>query len=319
MSIALLLHVNIPEHFRAGFEQAGFSLRPAIRENDCSPILPAGDPHEIQALLTIGSIGLRAADMAAFPNLRIICCQGVGFEKIDLDAARAKGIMVTNGAGTNDISVADHGVALIAALARNVVSLDQAVRRGEWRQSRQERPQLTGKRVGILGLGNIGFKIAERCSAGFGMEVAYHNRRARADSGLRYCGSPEELARWADFLVVSAPGGAQTRHLVNDKVLAALGPEGFLVNIARGSLVDTDALVESLQRKTIAGAALDVVEGEPEVPEALLRLDNVILTPHVAARSPEAMAAMFQRVRENLTRYFGGQPVLSPVPGMENA
>ena len=189
MPIALLMHVDIPLSFRAGFEQAGFILRPAIRENDRSPILPDGDAEEIQALLTIGSIGLRAEDMAAFPNLRIICCQGVGFEKIDLDAARARGIMVTNGAGTNDTSVADHAVALIAAIARNVVSLDRAVRGGQWQQLRQIRPQLTGRRLGILGLGNIGLKIAQRCSRGFDMQVAYHNRRARADSDLLYCGS----------------------------------------------------------------------------------------------------------------------------------
>ncbi len=319
MPIALLLHVDIAPPFRAAFEQAGFVLRPALRENDRSPILPAGDPGEIQALLTIGSIGLRADDMAALPNLRIICCQGVGFEKIDLDAARARGIMVTNGAGTNDTSVADHAVALIAAAARNIVSLDRAVRRGEWQQLRQIRPQLTGKRLGILGLGNIGMKIAERCMAGFGMQAAYHNRRARADGNLPYCATVDALAQWADFLVVATPGGAQTRHLINRQVLASLGPEGFLVNISRGSVVDTDALIESLQQRTIAGAALDVLESEPNVPEALLRLDNVILTPHVAARSPEALAAMFARVLENLTRHFAGQPVLSPVPGMDKA
>ncbi|WP_213991862.1 2-hydroxyacid dehydrogenase [Sodalis sp. dw_96] len=316
MPIALLLHVDIAPPFRAGFERAGFVLRPALRENDRSPILPEGDADEIQALLTIGSIGLRAEDMAAFPNLRIICCQGVGYEKVDLDAARARGIMVTNGAGTNDTSVADHGVALIAAIARNVVSLDRAVRGGQWQQLRQIRPQLTGKRLGILGLGNIGKKIAERCSAGFGMQVAYHNRRPRVDSDLLYCRTVEELAKWADFLVVATPGGAQTRHLINAQVLASLGPEGFLINISRGSVVDTDALIESLRQQAIAGAALDVLEGEPKVPQALLQLDNVILTPHVAARSPEALAAMFQRVLENLSRYFAGQPVLSPVPGM---
>ncbi|QWA12863.1 2-hydroxyacid dehydrogenase [Sodalis ligni] len=319
MPIALLLHVDIPMSFRAGFEQAGFLLRPALRENDRSPILPDGDADEIQGLLTIGSIGLQAEDMDAFPNLRIICCQGAGFEKIDLDAARARGIMVTNGTGTNDTSVADHGVALIAAVARNIVSLDKAVRRGEWQQLRQIRPQLTGKRLGVLGLGNIGLKIAERCSAGFGMQVAYHNRRPRAGSDLRYCGSLEELAQWADFLVVATPGGGQTRHLINKQVLASLGPEGFLVNISRGSVVDTDALIESLQQRAIAGAALDVLEDEPKVPQALLQLDNVILTPHVAGRSPEARAAVFQRVLENLTRYFAGQPVLTPVPGMDNA
>lgn len=319
MPITLLLNVDIAPSFRAAFEQAGFVLRSAIRENDRSPVLPDGDATEIQAVLTIGSIGLRAADMDALPNLKIICCQGVGYEKVDLDAARARGIVVTNGAGTNDTAVADHAMALLASVARNIPALDRAVRRGEWQQLRRNRPQLTGKRVGILGLGNIGLKIATRCSAGFGMQVAYHNRRARTDSDLPFYASAEELAQWADYLVVATPGGAGTRHLINQQVLAALGPNGFLINISRGSVVDTDALIACLQQQTIAGAALDVLESEPLVPEALKQLDNVVLTPHVAARSPEALVSMLDKVLGNLTRYFAGQPVLSPVPGMDTS
>ncbi|WP_410015721.1 2-hydroxyacid dehydrogenase [Sodalis sp. C49] len=319
MPISLLLHVDIPAAFRPAFERAGFRLCPALRENEHSPILPAEgsiDPARVEAVLTIGSIGLSAAHIAALPNLRLICCQGVGFEKIDLDAARARGIMVTNGAGTNDTAVADHAVALLAAIVRNIPDLDRAVHRGEWQQARRTRPQLTGRRVGILGLGNIGLKIAQRCAMGFDMDVAYHSRTPRADSDYRYCDSLDALARWADFLVVCTPGGAATRHLINAQALTALGADGFLVNVSRGSVVDTGALIACLRRRAIAGAALDVLEGEPEVPAALLALDNIILTPHVAARSPEALDAMFERALENLTRFFAGRPVLTPVPGM---
>ncbi|NDL61879.1 2-hydroxyacid dehydrogenase [Acerihabitans arboris] len=322
MPISLLLHVDIPAALRPAFEQAGFRLCPALRENEHSPILPADgafDPSSINAVLTIGSIGLSEAHMAALPNLRLICCQGVGYEKVDLDAARARGIMVANGAGTNDTAVADHALALLAAMVRDIPGLDRAVRRGEWQQARQTRPQLTGRRVGILGLGNIGLKIAKRCAQGFDMEVAYHNRQPRADSELRYCDTVDALAHWADFLVVCTPGGAGTRHLVNARTLEALGADGFLINVSRGSVVDTGALIDCLRRRAIAGAALDVVEGEPEVPAALTALDNIILTPHVAARSPEALEAMFARVLDSLTCYFSGRPVPAPVPGMASS
>ncbi len=313
MNIPLLLHVDIPPAFCLGFEQAGFRLVRMLRENDRSPILPDGGAPGIQAVLTIGSIGLSAADMAALPDLRMVCCQGVGYEKVDLQAARERGIAVTNGTGTNDTSVADHAMALLASIVRDVASLDRGVRRGIWQQARVTRPQLTGKRLGIVGLGNIGQKIAQRCARGFDMAVAYHNRQVRPDCDWLYCASVTELAQWADFLVVCTPGGGETRHIIDRQVLAALGPEGFLINVARGSVVDTSALIDSLQRRAIAGAALDVVENEPAVPAALLALDNIIITPHVGGRSPEAQEAMFALVLDNLTRYFSGRPVLTPV------
>ncbi|MEA9392022.1 2-hydroxyacid dehydrogenase [Acerihabitans sp. TG2] len=313
MRIPLLLHVDIPSTLRVGFEQAGFSLVTMLRENDRSPILPAGGAPGVKAVLTIGSIGLNASEIAALPDLRVICCQGAGYEKVDLKAAQARGIQVTNGAGTNDTSVADHAMALLASIARNITNLDRGVRHGIWQQARVTRPQLTGKRVGIVGLGNIGQKIAQRCALGFSMTVAYHNRHVRQECDWLYCASVSELAQWADFLIVCTPGGAGTRHMIDRQVLAALGPEGFLVNVARGSVVDTGALIESLQRRTIAGAALDVLEDEPLVPAGLLGLDNIIITPHVGARSPEAQTAMFALVLENLTRCFAGRPLLTPV------
>ena len=172
---------------------------------------------------------------------------------------------------------------------------------------------LSKKKLGILGLGNIGQQIARRGVGGFEMSVGYHSRHPRHDSPFTYFDTPVALASWADFLIVATPGGAGTFHLVDATVLKALGPDGFLVNIARGSVVDTAALISALTNREIAGAALDVVEGEPDVPVEFANLNNLILTPHIAGRSPEAVTATLQLVIENLTAYFSGSPVLTPV------
>jgi lactate dehydrogenase-like 2-hydroxyacid dehydrogenase len=251
--------------------------------------------------------------IAALPKLDIICALGAGYENIDVSAAKARNIIITHGPGTNDTSVADHAMALLMAIARGIVQSDSAVRRGEWAASRQVRPMVSGKRLGILGLGNIGEQIARRASAGFSMSVAYHSRTPRADCAWHYLPSPVTLAQWSDFLVVATPGGAMTRHLVDDAVLNALGADGFLINIARGSVVDTSALINALKKGSIGGAALDVVEGEPDVPAELLAQENVIITPHIAGRTPEAAEATIKLVLDNLQACFAGQSVLTPV------
>jgi lactate dehydrogenase-like 2-hydroxyacid dehydrogenase len=175
------------------------------------------------------------------------------------------------------------------------------------------RPNVSRKRLGIVGLGHIGARIARR-AAGFDMEVGYHNRKPRDDApSLRYFDSVEALARWSDFLMVATPGGAGTRHLIGEAVLEALGPRGFVVNVSRGSVVDTAALARALAAGTIAGAGLDVYEGEPEAPQALIALRNVVLSPHVGGRSPEALAASVDNFLENARRHFAGEPVLTPI------
>ena len=174
------------------------------------------------------------------------------------------------------------------------------------------------KRLGLLGLGNIGRAIATRAAA-FGMTVGYSKPTRAADSPYRYFESAEALAAASDFLVVCTPGGPATRHLVNARVLAALGAEGILVNVARGSIVDTQALVDALERRTIAGAGLDVYENEPEVPAALWRLDNAVLMPHVGGFTHESFRAAFELMRENLRAHFAGRPLLTPVaPGLRD-
>jgi lactate dehydrogenase-like 2-hydroxyacid dehydrogenase len=265
----------------------------------------------IDAVLTRGPLGLYTDEIAALPNLKIICVIGAGYEMVDLQAAADRGITVTNGASVNASSVADHAMALLLSLVRDVPRCDAAVRRGEW--PKIMRPSLAGKHLGILGLGAVGMAIAKRAAAGFDMSVCYHNRQHRSDVPYDFCSTPTELARASDFLIVATPGGLGTKHLINRQVLDALGPKGFLVNIARASVVSTADLITALEQRRIAGAALDVFDAEPQVPDALKCLNNVILTPHVAGLSPEATQGTVELVGKNLVAFFSGQPVLTPI------
>ena len=206
---------------------------------------------------------------------------------------------------------------LLMAATRHLRAADRHVHAGGWQdQWKADTTIIFGKRVGIIGLGNIGGAIAHRAARGFDMEVGYHNRKAVSGSSYRHFDSLIELATWADFLICAAPGGAGTRHLVNADVLTALGPQGYLVNIGRGTVVDTAALIDALQSKRVAGAGLDVLEGEPSVPSQLpelLQFDNVVVTPHVAGRAPEARTAATVLILANLNAYFLGKPLPSPV------
>lgn len=268
---------------------------------------------DIEIVLTIGAIGLRADEIAAMPRLGAAAAQGAGYEAIDLAAAKARGLTLWNGAGTNDSCVADHAMALLLASVRALPQQEQALRAGVWRDALPLRPSVNGRKLGILGMGTIGLRIARRALA-FDMEVGYHNRRERNDSlGCQYFGSALELAQWADFIVVAAPGGPSTKHIVNAEVIKALGPQGHVVNIARGSLVDTAALAAALAAGELGGAALDVYESEPKPPEALLGFPNVILTPHIAGWSPESVQATVDLFLENARRWEAGEPVLTPL------
>ncbi|MCX2862549.1 2-hydroxyacid dehydrogenase [Paucibacter sp. PLA-PC-4] len=268
---------------------------------------------EIGLVLTNGATGLRAEEMAAMPRLRLAAAQGAGYENLDVAAAKARGVNVCNGAGTNDSCVADHTLALLLASVRALPQQERALRAGLWRDALPIRPSVNGRRLGIFGMGTIGRKIARRAQA-FEMQIGYHNRSPRADAGEAvYFDSLLALADWADFLVVAAPGGAATRHAVNAEVLAALGPQGHLVNIARGSLVDTAALADALAAGQLGGAALDVYESEPLPPTALLDFPNVILTPHIAGWSPEAIRATVELFIANVDALDAGRPLLTPL------
>lgn len=311
MKIPLLILIESAHDFLPVIEDRGFRcILATTPERRAQAIRDHAD--EIRVVLTRGATGFYAEEMAALPKLELICSLGVGFENIDVAAARARGLRVTHGPGANATSVADHAMALLLGAARHLPQADAWVRQGHWNGFMG--PQVSGKRLGIVGLGTIGLEIARRGANGFGMTVGYYNRRPRPESGYTYYDSPLALAEASDFLVAATPGGADTRHLVNAAVLDALGPQGYLVNIARGSVVDTEALIAALAERRIAGAGLDVVEGEPVVPPALLKLDNVVLTPHSAGRSPEAVSATVALFLENATAHFAGKPVLTPVP-----
>ena len=246
-----------------------------------------------------------------------MCAGSAGYEAVDLDAARRRGIVVAHCPNANAPAVADSAMMLLMATTRHLLQADRFVRAGGWQEHwRVDTPTLTGKRLGILGSWKIGSRIAQRAARGFDMEIGYHNRAAVAGSPYRYFASLIELATWADFLICAAPGGAGTRHLVNADVLAALGPQGYLVNVGRGTVVDTQALIAALRAQRIGGAGLDVLEGEPSIPPLLpelLQCDNVVVTPHVAGRAPESRTAATAMILANLNAHFAGQPLPSPV------
>jgi lactate dehydrogenase-like 2-hydroxyacid dehydrogenase len=288
-----------------------------LRDNPALPAVryaPKGidwnnkDLHSVSIVLTNGSTGLTRAQMQAMPQLKLVSAFGAGYENVDLVAARDLGIAVTHAPGANNATVADHAMALMLAVSRGLHLLDAAVKDGGWESNRAARPTVNGKRLGIIGLGNIGEQIARRAAA-FDMEVAYHARHVRAHAPYLYCATPMELAARSDYLILACPGGPATRHLVNRYLLQALGPQAFLINIARGSVVDTAALIDALASKRIAGAALDVVDGEPAIPEAFRTLDNLLLTPHISGRSPEALQAQLRMFEENLSALQAGDPL----------
>jgi lactate dehydrogenase-like 2-hydroxyacid dehydrogenase len=252
--------------------------------------------------------------MEALPALEIIAVVGAGFEGVDLAAARERGIVVTYGAGLNAAAVAEQAWALLLAVVHEVPRRDRGLRDGLWSEIRSSLPNVTGRKLGIFGLGNIGKAMARR-GAGFEMEIGYASRTRQPDVPYRYFDRLVDLAGWCDVLMVAAPGGPATRHAVNAEVLNALGPKGYVVNIARGTIVDSSALGEALRAGRVAGAGLDVFEGEPTRPPALVDAPNIVWSPHVGGHSPDAIHAMVRKLRANLDAHFAGQPVLTPVPG----
>ena len=268
---------------------------------------------QLRGMVATGESLVNRALMASLPALEVISVLGVGYDGIDMAAARERGICVTHTPGLSTDDIADFAMALLLAAARQVVNADQFVRRGDWSTGRFPMTRrVSGARLGIIGLGRIGRAVAQRALA-FGMEIAYTGRTAKADAPYRWCSDAQTLAASVDFLVVCASGGADTRALVNADVLAALGPSGVLVNIARGSIVDEDALITALRERQILAAGLDVFCHEPHVPPALLALDNVVLTPHMASTTGATVQAMFDLTFANLAAHFDALPVPTPV------
>lgn len=270
--------------------------------------------REARAMVAFGSVGASAAIMDALPRLEMIGLFSVGYDKVDIDHARIKGIRVTNTPDVLTDDVADLAVGLLYATVRNIAANDRMVRAGDW--ARGVKPALsgrvTGKRIGILGLGRIGRAIARRLEPVAG-EILYHSRRAVADCGHRYVADPLDFARASDVIIVATAGGAETRGLVDAAMLEALGGDGILINISRGSVIDEEALVAALADGRIAGAGLDVFADEPHVPQALMTMDHVVLQPHQGSATVETRRAMGDLVLANLDAWAAGKPLLTPV------
>jgi len=270
--------------------------------------------QRVRAIVTTGEKGASAALIDRLPALEIVGCFGVGIDAVDRAACSRRGVLITNTPDVLTEDVADMGLLLVLACLRRLLVGDRWIREGSWRRDGAMPLTTTarGRTLGILGLGRIGKALGRRAEL-LGMTVAYHGRHPQPDVSWRYHEGLVALAADCDVLALCCPGGAGTRGLVTAAVLQALGPDGWLVNIARGSVVDEPALVAALVEQKIAGAGLDVFADEPNVPEALLGLDNVILQPHAASGTTQTRDAMAQLVVDNLQRHFAGQPLLTQV------
>jgi hydroxypyruvate reductase len=292
--------------------QAKYVVHPRLHETD--PAAFAKVAPNIRAIQASGESKVGAELIAQLPALEVISVMGVGYDGIDVAAAKARNVVVTHTPDVLNDDVADLAIALMLAWARQIGRADRFVRAGEWAQGPLPLGRkMSGARLGIVGMGRIGQAIAHRAQA-FGMQIAYTARSAKPELPLPYFPSAATLAANSDFLVLITPGGAGTRKLVDAEVLRALGPNGCVVNVARGSVIDEAALVEALQAGTIAGAALDVFESEPSVPQALREMDNVVLTPHIGSATAHTRRAMADLAFRNLDAKLSGEPVPTPVP-----
>jgi lactate dehydrogenase-like 2-hydroxyacid dehydrogenase len=269
----------------------------------------------IRAIATRGELGASRELIEACPRLEIISVYGVGYDAVNLEAARACKIRVTNTPDVLTDDVADLGVAMMLCLSRGIMGAERWVRDGNWAAKGPYPLQrkVSGKRAGILGLGHIGTEVAKRLQ-GFGLEIAYCSRTTKAkDQGWTSIEDPAALAAQSDFFFVTLSASAATRHIVNAKVIEALGPEGMLINISRASNIDEEALLKALETGKLGSAALDVFEGEPNLNPRFLKLDNVLLQPHHASGTFETRKAMGRLLRDNLTAHFEGKPLPTPV------
>ena len=288
-----------------------FTVHDRIHMSD--PGAFAAAAPRIRAVVANGEAKVPRELIAQLPALEMISVFGVGYDGVDVAAAHERGVPVTNTPEVLNDDVADLAMGLLLAVARRIPQSDRFVREGAWpRGPMPLARKLTGGKLGVVGMGRIGQAIAQRALA-FRMEVAYTARSPRASVNYTFYPDAASLAAAVDFLVVITPGGAATRGMIDAKVLKALGADGYLVNVARGSVVDEAALIAALQGGVIAGAGLDVFANEPNVPEALRAMDNVVLTPHIGSATRQTREAMGQLTFDNLRAHFAGKPLLTPV------
>jgi lactate dehydrogenase-like 2-hydroxyacid dehydrogenase len=293
---------------------AAFQVHRYFEATDKAKLLAEVGPS-IKAIATRGELGANRGMIEACPNLQLISVYGVGFDAIDLQACRERGIRVTNTPDVLTNDVADLGVAMMLCQSRGMLGAETWVRDGSWAEKGLYplKRRVWGRRAGVLGLGRIGFEVAKRLK-GFDLQIAYSDVEAKSfASDMKFVADPVELARQSDFLFVTLAASAATRHIVGREVIEALGPEGMLINISRASNIDEEALLEALETGKLGSAALDVFEGEPKLNPRFLALDNVLLQPHHASGTIETRKAMGQLVRDNLAAHFAGQPLPTPV------
>lgn len=271
--------------------------------------LPEGS-SQARVMVTKGGLPINKTLLDQLPALEFIQCYGTGYDLIDLQEAEARGIRIANAGDANAPAVAEFATALMLSGARNLAGYDQLVRSGQWSDANRSALPLSlglaGRRIGIYGLGAIGSRVAQHAEA-LAMEVGYTGRRERPDSPYHWCDNIEALATWADVLMITVRAGTSNRHAINRRVLQALGPTGYLVNVSRGYVVDEEALIDALAHDEIAGAGLDVFEHEPWVPEALRNDARVLMTPHVAPHTEFAQQRMRNRTLTNVRAFFEGQ------------
>lgn len=270
--------------------------------------------NDIVAIASVYFVPVSRTLIEALPNLEIIAQFAVGTDNIDLAAAKERGIAVTNTPDILTDDTADIALSLLLAVSRRICEGDMFVRLDQWRMNNPMPlgTSLSGKTAGIVGMGRIGRAIARRCAA-FGLNILYHGPHKKDDVPYTYEPDLQKLAELSDYLILSCPGGAKTHHLVHAPVLEALGPQSYLINVARGSVVKEEDLITALQEKKIAGAALDVYAAEPNVPPVLFKMDNVVLLPHVGSATVETRAKMGELVVQNILAHFRGDPLLTPV------
>jgi hydroxypyruvate reductase len=269
--------------------------------------------HSIRGALTRAAKGIKKELIEQLPALEVISGFGVGVDATDLDTCRRLGIKVSNTPRVLNECVADTGLALMLAVTRKICAADSFARSGAWESTQFEGAwKMTGKRCGIVGMGNIGHEVANRAAA-FNMPIHYFSPNEAQNPAWTHHTSLIELAKAVDFLVLTLPGGAETHHIINRDVLEALGPDGILVNIARGTVVDTEALIAVMQEGKLRGAGLDVFEKEPHIPAALMELKNVVLLPHIASNTAETRQAMADLTIDNLVQYFSEGKLITPV------
>jgi lactate dehydrogenase-like 2-hydroxyacid dehydrogenase len=313
MPVRLSDSVIAPLHSRYTLHRLWEAQDPQAFLNEVGP--------RIDAIVTAGAIlahgmsfSTDEALMARLAKLKLIANHGVGYDTIDAPAAAARGIMVTNTPDVLTDETADTAFGLVLNTVREFSAAERYLRAGEWTKAPYRlTASLRNKTMGILGLGRIGKAIAKRGEA-FGLKIAYCGRNRQADVAYPFFESPQALAKACDILVIAAPGGAQTRNIVDAQVLQALGPTGFLINIARGSLVDEAALMAALHGGTIAGAGLDVFAQEPHFAKGFLDVPNTVLLPHVGSASIETRQAMEDLLIANVDAFAAGRAVLTPVP-----